>query len=143
MSFTIVRLPKGVFAPYTGIQTNLLFFERGGPTEEIWYYEQPLPKGRKNYTKTQPLQYEEFADCIAWWNKRTENDRAWKVPVDQVLKYDAYGRLLSVNLDLKNPNGKADFEHLPPAQLVDDIIAKERKILEILAEIKNEVGVLL
>ena len=86
------------------------------------------------------LQYEEFADCIAWWNKRTENDRAWKVPVDQVLKYDAEGRLASVNLDVKNPNGKADFEHLPPAQLVDDIIAKERKILEILAEIKADLG---
>ena len=138
---TIVRLPNGVFSPYTGIQTNLLFFERGGPTEEIWYYEQPLPEGRKNYTKTQPLQYEEFAACIAWWRKRTENDRAWKVPVDQVLKYDTEGRLVSVNLDVKNPNGKADFEHLPPAQLVDDIIAKERKILEILAEIKADLGV--
>jgi type I restriction enzyme M protein len=137
---TIVRLPNGVFAPYTGIQTNLLFFDRSGPTKEIWYYEQPLPEGRKNYTKTQPLQYEEFADCIAWWNRRTENERAWKVPVDQVLKYDAEGRLLSVNLDVKNPNGKTDFEHLPPAQLVEDIIAKERKILDILAEIKAELG---
>ena len=53
---------------------------------------------------------------------------------------DAEGRLLSVNLDLKNPKGKADFEHLPPAQLVEDIIAKEKKILEILAEIKAELG---
>jgi type I restriction enzyme M protein len=58
------------------------------------------------------------------------------VPINQVLKYDAEGRLVSVNLDVKNPNGKVDFEHLPPAQLVDDIIAKERKILEILSEIK-------
>ena len=137
---TIVRLPNGVFAPYTSIQTNLLFFDRSGSTKEIWYYEQPLPEGRKNYTKTQPLQYEEFADCIAWWNKRTETDRAWKVLADQVLKYDAEGRLLSVNLDVKNPNGKTDFEHLPPEQLVEDIIAKERKILEILAEINAELG---
>src|SRR5882724_8521640 len=74
---TIVRLPNGVFAPYTGIPTNLLFFDRSGPTKDIWYYEQPLPDGRKNYTKTQPMQYEEFADCISWWNRRTENDRAW------------------------------------------------------------------
>jgi type I restriction enzyme M protein len=137
---TIVRLPNGVFAPYTTIPTNLLFFDRSGPTKEIWYYEQPLPPDRKNYTKTQPLQYEEFANCIAWWNKRTENDRAWRVPVDQVLKYDADGKLASVNLDVKNPNGQADIEHLPPAQLVDDIIAKERKILEILAEIKASLG---
>jgi type I restriction enzyme M protein len=137
---TVVRLPNGVFAPYTPIPANLLFFDRSGPTKAIWYYELPLPEGRKNYSKTQPLQYEEFAGCIAWWNKRTENERAWKVPADQVLKYDADGRLLSVNLDLKNPNGKADFEHLPPAQLVEDIIAKEQKILEILAEIKAELG---
>ena len=58
---TIVRLPNGVFAPYTGIPTNLLFFDRSGPTREVWYYEQPLPEGRKNYTKTAPIQFEEFA----------------------------------------------------------------------------------
>jgi type I restriction-modification system DNA methylase subunit len=62
---TIVRLPNGVFAPYTSIPTNLLFFDRSGPTDEIWYYEQPLPEGRKQYTKAQPLQYEEFAPCLA------------------------------------------------------------------------------
>ena len=67
---TIVRLPNGVFAPYTGIQTNLLFFDRSGPTKEIWYYEHPLPEGRKNYTKTAPMQFEEFTQCIAWWKKR-------------------------------------------------------------------------
>jgi type I restriction enzyme M protein len=64
---TIVRLPNGVFAPYTSIPTNLLFFDRSGPTNDVWYYEQQLPEGRKNYTKTQPIQFEEFADCIAWW----------------------------------------------------------------------------
>ncbi len=58
---TIVRLPNGVFAPYTGIPTNILFFDRSGPTREVWYYEQPLPEGRKNYTKTAPIQFEEFA----------------------------------------------------------------------------------
>ena len=56
-----MRLPNGVFAPYTSIPTNLLFFDRGGPTKEIWYYEQPLPEGRKKYTKTAPMQFEEFA----------------------------------------------------------------------------------
>ncbi len=81
----IVRLPKGVFAPYTSIQTNLLFFDRSGPTKEIWYYELPPPAGRKNYSKTAPMQYEEFADCLAWWKNRVENDRAWRV--DFALKY--------------------------------------------------------
>jgi type I restriction enzyme M protein len=135
---TIVRLPNGVFSPYTNIPTNLLFFDRTGPTKEIWYYEQPLPSDRKNYTKTQPLQYEEFAECIAWWKNRTENERAWRVPADRVLKYESNGRLASVNLDLKNPNAATAFEHLPPAQLVVDIIDKQRKILDLFAVIKAD-----
>jgi type I restriction enzyme M protein len=133
---TIVRLPNGVFAPYTSIPTNLLFFDRSGPTKEIWYYEQPMPEGRKNYSKTKALQFEEFAECVAWWNNRIENERAWKVPAGDVLKYDADGNLLSVNLDLKNPNSQQDFEHLPPEQLADDILKKEQRIAEIMAEIK-------
>lgn len=134
---TIVRLPNGVFAPYTGIPTNLLFFDRTGPTQTIWYYEQPLPEGRKNYTKTNPLQFEEFAGLRAWWEQRAENERAWCVPVVDVLKYDAVGSLLSVNLDIKNPNTADDFEHMPPEQLVTDIMAKEQRILSILAEIQG------
>jgi type I restriction enzyme M protein len=75
---TIVRLPQGVFAPYTDIPANLLFFERGGPTDTIWYYELPLPDGRKKYSKTAPLQFEEFACALAWWNAREEGPQAWK-----------------------------------------------------------------
>ena len=100
------------------------------------YKHHQLPEGRKNYTKTQPLRYEEFNDCIAWWRSRTESDRAWKVSVDQVLKYDDEKRLVSVNLDLKNPNGQQDFKHLPPEMLVEEIISKELKILESLEKIK-------
>lgn len=77
---TIVRLPQGVFSPYTDIPANLLFFERGGPTDTIWYYELPLPEGRKKYSKTAPLQFEEFAPAQAWWNDRKEGPQAW--PVD-------------------------------------------------------------
>lgn len=76
---TIVRLPQGVFAPYTDIPANLLFFERGGPTDTIWYYELPLPEGRKKYSKTAPLQFEEFAPALAWWNAREEGPQSWKV----------------------------------------------------------------
>src|SRR5437588_5350474 len=72
-----VRLPNGVFAPYTSIPTNILFLERSGPTREVWYYEQRLPEGRKNYTKTAPIQFDEFSECIKWWNKREENECAW------------------------------------------------------------------
>ena len=76
---TVVRLPQGVFAPYTDIPANLLFFERGGPTDTIWYYELTLPEGRKKYSKTAPLQFEEFAPALAWWNAREEGPQAWKV----------------------------------------------------------------
>ena len=76
---TIVRLPQGVFAPYTDIPANLLFFERGGPTDTIWYYELPLPEGRKKYSKTAALQFEEFTPALGWWNDRQEGPQAWKV----------------------------------------------------------------
>lgn len=129
---TIVRLPNGVFAPYTGIETNLLFFEKGGPTKDVWYYEHPLPEGRKNYTKTQSMQFEEFEPCLKWWNNRKENEFAWKVPAEEIIKNN-------YNLDIKNPRGKEDFEHLPPEKLVEDILIKEKKIEEIIKEIKQEI----
>lgn len=134
---TIVRLPNGVFAPYTSIPTNLLFFDRPGPTKDIWYYELPLPEGRKQYTKTQPLQYEEFTDCLVWWKNRKENGSAWKVSTKDILKYDEAGNLVSANLDIKNPNSKQDFEHMPPEQLVEGILKKEQRIIEIITEIKE------
>jgi type I restriction enzyme M protein len=126
---TIVRLPNGVFAPYTPIPTNLLFFSADGPTEHVWYYEQPLPEGRKNYTKTQPLQFEEFHACRDWWDNRVESEKAWKVPAAELLANNC-------NLDRKNPRGAAELEHLPPEQLADDILQKEQRIAELMAEIK-------
>ncbi len=127
---TIVRLPNGVFAPYTPIPTNLLFFDRSGPTKNVWYYEQPLPKGRKQYTKTMPMQFEEFKDCLAWWKKRKETNRAWKVSAKDILANGC-------NLDIKNPSGKKDLEHLPPEQLVESILKKEQQIIGIMDEIKK------
>ncbi len=127
---TIVRLPNGVFAPYTSIPTNLLFFDRSGPTKEVWYYEQPLPEGKKNYTKTQPIQFEEFRPILTWWKNRKKNGQAWKVPVKSIVKN-------GFNLDIKNPDGKEDFEHMPPERLVEDIVNKEERILEIMSEIRQ------
>ncbi len=138
---TIVRLPNGVFAPYTSIPTNLLFFDRSGPTEEIWFYEQPLPEGRKTYTKTQPMRFEEFTTCLTWWTTREENDRAWKVKASDILKYNSEGNLVSVNLDIKNPNAKENLEQMPPENIVDDILAKEKKIRDIVLEIKSALTV--
>ncbi len=127
---TIVRLPNGVFAPYTGIPTNILFFDRSGPTGDVWYYEHLLPEGRKNYTKTAPIQSEEFEPCIAWWKKRELTDRAWIVPASELLA-------TGCNLDRKNPNAAEDFEHLPPEQIADDILKKEERIAALVAEIKT------
>ena len=127
---TIVRLPNGVFAPYTSIPTNILFLNRSGPTQDVWYYEQPLPDGRKNYTKTAPLQFEEFGDCIDWWNQRRENGRAWKVAATELLTNNC-------NLDRKNPRGREDITHLPPEQLIASIEKKEQRIGEVVRNIRQ------
>jgi type I restriction enzyme M protein len=126
---TILRLPNGVFAPYTSIPTNVLFFDRSGPTREVWYYEHPLPQGRKNYTKTMPLQFEEFQPCLQWWGRRKGSDRAWKVKASEIAANN-------FNLDRKNPSTKEDITHLPPEQLAAGILEKEKKIIAIVGEIQ-------
>lgn len=131
---TIVRLPNGVFAPYTLIPTNLLFFDRSRPTKQIWYYEQTIPERRKNYTKTAPMQFEEFADCLAWWKKREENEHAWKVSASEVLADNC-------NLDRKNPRAKDDITHLPPEQLASSIWEKEQRIKEIIERVQQALSV--
>ena len=101
---TIVRLPKSVFAPYTSISTNLLFFTKGKPTSNIWYYEHQLPKGTKAYNKTKPININEFDTLKSWWGNendgfisRVENEHAWKLSIDEI-------KDLNFNLDVKNPN---------------------------------------
>ena len=142
---TIIRLPNGVFAPYTSIPTNLLFFDRprtGGQlpaTTDIGFYEHILPEGVKNYTKTRPLQFEEFQPILDWWDapQRVENERAWKVRAADVVQTNGSGDVVSVNLDIKNPSRKEDLEHLPPAELAESILVKEKQIAAILEEIKS------
>ncbi|MBQ0917745.1 SAM-dependent DNA methyltransferase [Hydrogenophaga aromaticivorans] len=116
---TIVRLPNGVFAPYTGIKTNLLFFTKGQPTQHIWYYEHPYPEGVKNYNKTKPIRIEEFDAEKAWWGseadgfaERMENERAWKVSIDQI-------KAANYNLDQKNPHAADVVSHDPDTLLAD------------------------
>ena len=133
---TVVRLPQGVFAPYTDIPTNLIFFDTGGPTRAIWYYEQPRPEGRRKYSKTAPLLYEELADCLAWGKDRQESERAWKVDAGSLIQRDEQGRAVACNLDIKNPHSGETVDHRPPAELVDSIIEKERRILAIMDELK-------
>jgi type I restriction enzyme M protein len=108
---TIVRLPNGVFAPYTSIRTNLLFFTKGEPTKEIWFYEHPYPPGAKSYNKSKPIRIEEFDAEKAWWKNRVENEQAWRVSIETI-------KAGNFNLDLKNPHssdtGPGDVDHLLP-----------------------------
>jgi len=116
---TIVRLPNGVFAPYTGIKTNLLFFTKGRPTEAIWYYEHPYPAGVKSYNKTKPIRIEEFDFEKVWWGTeadgfaaRVENEQAWKVDIDAI-------KAANYNLDQKNPHAPDAVSHDPDELLRD------------------------
>ena len=114
---TIVRLPNGVFAPYTPIKTNVLFFQKGRPTTEVWYYEHPYPEGYKSYSKTKPMRIEEFAPEKEWWDNRGENEFAWKVGIDEIRKRN-------FNLDIANPN-VAESGHRDPDELLA-LYEKER-----------------
>lgn len=128
---TIVRLPKGVFAPYTTIETNILFFEHGGPTTKIWYYQVPLPAGRNQYTKTMPIRFEEFRPLIEWWQDPAENEQAWIVEADDVIDKN-------FNLDITNPKIEKAEEFKDPAEIVVSILSNEREIIEILTKIQSD-----
>jgi type I restriction enzyme M protein len=127
---TIVHLPQGVFSPYSGVNTNLIFFEKGKPTKEIWYYQLPLPEDlTSQYTKTRGIQSEEFEPLRKWWKKRKENDHAWKVSVDEIKNY---------NLDFKNPKGSTKVDHKDPKEVLESITSAEKEIAKLLGEIKKE-----
>lgn len=69
---TVVRLPKSVFAPYTSITTNILFFDKTGSTKETWFYRVDMPEGYKNFSKTKPMKLEHFEEVLKWWDNREE-----------------------------------------------------------------------
>jgi len=131
---TIVRLPNGVFSPYTGIRTNLLFFEKGKPTKDIWYFEHPLPEGYKIYNKTKPMKHAEFELEKEWWNDR-ENSKfsqyAWKITKDEILKRN-------FNLDINNPTKPETEKDLSIEEIIAKIEANLKRSQEILKEIKGE-----
>ncbi len=135
---TIVRLPNSVFRPYASIGTNLLFFEKGEPTKEIWFYEHRVPEGQKAYSMTKPIRVEHLAPCVAWWGgvkrkSRVETDVAWKVTADDV-------KARGYNLDFKNPNTVAD-EHDDPAALLaklDEVEAQAASLRDRLKSILAE-----
>ena len=122
---TIIRLPNSVFQPYATVATNLLFFTKGTPTKEIWYYEHRLPENQKAYSKTKPIQAKEFEPIKVWWNNRTESDVAWKVDISTIIdrQYD---------LDIHNPN-KVEYVHeyttLELMSLLDESFTKSQDLL--------------
>lgn len=133
---TIVRLPNGVFNPYTGIKTNILFFTKGQPTKDVWFYEHPYPAGVKNYNKTKPMKFEEFETEMNWWGNeadgftsRVENEQAWKVSMDDIIARN-------YNLDIKNPHVGEVISH-DPQKLLQDYAKQQADIQALRDQLKG------
>ena len=129
---TIVRLPNGVFAPYTNIKTNLLFFTKGQPTKEVWYFDHPYPNGIKNYNKTKPIDINEFDLERSWWNKRVENVHAWHIGIDEIKKRN-------YNLDIKNPRDSAEQLSYTSRELIELIDKSLSLSHDLLQQLKAEI----
>jgi len=130
---TIVRLPNSVFRPYASIGTNLLFFEKGAPTRETWFWEHQVPERQKVYSMTRPIRLEHLTDCAAWWGgprreRREETERAWKVSAEEV-------KVRGYNLDINNPHTVAE-DHGDPEHLLADLSAAEADVGEIRDRLK-------
>ncbi len=129
---TIVRLPNSVFQPYATVTTNLLFFDKGKPTKQIWYWEHKLPEGQKSYSKTKTIRVEEFEVLKKWWKKRTENEQAWKVDI-KTIEENGY------NLDIKNPFKKEEEHEFTSAELLEKLYNSFQKSNELLEQLKSAV----
>jgi len=128
---TVVRLPNGVFAPYTGIKTNLLFFEKGKPTEDVWFFEHPYPEGVKTYNKTKPINIREFDLERDWWDNREESKFSWKVKADEIKKRN-------YNLDIKNPNSTTQEDNYSSQDLVELLDKSISRSQDLLQQLKAE-----
>jgi type I restriction enzyme M protein len=131
---TIVRLPNSVFKPYASIGTNLLFFEKGEPTKETWFYEHRVPESQKAYSMTKPIRFEHFAECTKWWGGakrkgREENDVAWRVTADEI-------KTRGYNLDIKNPK-VVDEDHGDPEELLAKLNQAEAHANSLRDQLKN------
>jgi type I restriction enzyme M protein len=138
---TIVRLPNGVFAPYTGIKTNVLFFtkvpdSKQPGTKEVWFYEHPYPEGVSSYNKTKPMRFEEFETEIQWWGKekdgfkaRVETEQAWKVNFEVIVARN-------YNLDIKNPHVGEQESH-DPEQLLAQYHEQQAGIQSLRDQLKS------
>ena len=128
---TIVRLPNSVFQPYASVATNLLFFEMGKATKEIWYWEHKLPEGVKAYNKTKPIQKSEFESLTKWWKKRKGSDQAWKVSFKELAE-NGY------SLDIKNPHVAEAGHSYTSGELLTLLHDSFRKSDDLLDKLKKE-----
>jgi len=138
---TLIRLPSSVFAPYTPIKTNILFFEKGTPTQDVWYYEVPMPIGVKAFNKTKPMKLDDFSACLDWWGEgstitekaarlgRQETDQAWKVSIDEGIERD-------YNLDIKNPHVAEVINH-DPEELLSSYADQQADIQNLRDQLKS------
>ncbi|MDP3098084.1 MAG: class I SAM-dependent DNA methyltransferase [Syntrophales bacterium] len=130
---TIVRLPNSVFKPYASIGTNLLFFEKGAQTKEVWFYEHRVPEGQKAYSMTRPIRFEYLQPCLDWWGGtaregRIGNDVAWKVTIDEI-------KARNYNLDFKNPH-TVEENHGDPATLLAKLEESEKETAKLRDRLK-------
>jgi type I restriction enzyme M protein len=137
---TLVRLPNSVFAPYTSIKTNILFFEKGTPTKDVWYYEVPLPTGVKAFNKTKPMKLDDFSVCLDWWGEgnsitekaarigRKETEQAWQLSIDEIIDRN-------YNLDIKNPHEAEVISH-DPEELLGNYANQQADIQDLRNQLK-------
>lgn len=139
---TVIRLPHSVFAPYTSITTNILFFDHTTPTEETWFYRLDMPKGYKNFSKTKPMELKHFEPVMKWWNDREEiNEDGF----DKVKKFSVEDIIAkNYNIDLCGYPHEEE-EILPPKELIQQYQEKRASlnadIDRILAQITEILGI--
>ncbi len=130
---TIIRLPNSVFQPYATVATNLLFFTKGEPTKDVWYYEHRLPEGQKSYSKTRPIKLREFEPIKKWWNKREESDIAWKVDIKTIQERN-------YDLDIKNPTKQEEEVIYSSSEIIEmletSIVASNELLFRLKESIK-------
>ena len=122
---TILSLPAGVFLPYSGVKTNVLFFDRSGSTTEIWYYE---CNPEQKLTKNKPIQYEHLQEFVELSAKRALSPNSWLVRASDIVETD---------LSAKNPNTQTDIDHLPPREIMANIKKNDFKIGQLIAEVEQ------
>lgn len=130
---TLVRLPNSVFKPYASIGTNLLFFEKGAPTREVWFYEHRVPESQKAYSMTKPIKLEHLQGCVDWWGGserqgRQVTEQAWKVGIEEI-------KARNYNLDCKNPH-TVTADHGEPEELLAQLDAAEARTAALRDQLK-------